>query len=180
MELQDLIKLFNDTNEEFIKSEKDLILSNVSERSWYSRFSFYLEKNIKELGLKNYYTDTEYNRNDGRLKTIFDNNNLEVIPITCDIILHSRGKNKENDNLICIEMKKSIRTTIDKEMDRKRIILLTKKSYDNVWSCDGKTLPKHVCGYKLGIYYEIDIRNRIIILEYYKDGYLFFDDKIKF
>ena len=52
--------------------------------------------------------DTEYNRNGGSLKTIFDNErDLKVIKVTCDIIVHSRGKNIKQDNLICIEMKKS-------------------------------------------------------------------------
>lgn len=31
-----------------------------------------------------------------------------------------------------------------------------------------KTFPRYVCGYKLGIYYEIDLPIRIILIEYYK------------
>ena len=47
---------------------------------------------------------------------------------------------------------------------------MTKDSYDGVWSFDGKTLPEHVCGYDLGIYYEIDSKNSLVYIEYYVKG----------
>lgn len=50
----------------------------------------------------------------------------------------------------------------EKENDKARLVALTKDSYDGVWSFDGKTLPEHVCGYDLGIYYEIDSNNCLI------------------
>src|SRR5699024_5877495 len=70
------------------------------------------------------------------------------------------------DNLIALEMKKSYRPMKEKENDKARLVALTKDSYDGVWSFDGKTLPEHVCGYDLGIYYEIDSKNCLVYIEY--------------
>ena len=68
-----------------------------------------------------YHTDVEYNRNkNGRLKTIIDND-LEIVKINCDLILHSRGKCVELDNLIAIEMKKSNRPNKEKISDNEMI-----------------------------------------------------------
>lgn len=171
-DIVDVLKeIFEKSNLCFLKNDKSLLIHNVSERSWYSRFAIYMTELIKKYGIKNYYVDTEYNRNGNRLKTVFDTN-LEIINITCDVILHSRGTVFENDNLICIEMKKSNALFTDKEEDKKRLKLLTKNSYDGIWSADGQTLPEHVCGYKLGIYYEINIESKSIYIEYYENGEL--------
>jgi hypothetical protein len=51
-------------------------------------------------------------------------------------------------------MKKASAPENEKQNDKLRLMALTKDSYDDVWSFDGKTLPEHVCGYTLGIYYE--------------------------
>ena len=102
-----LIKIFEKANAKFLNKDINLIELGVSERSWYSRFSIYLEETLKDNNITGYFVDTEYNRNGNRLKTIFDDNNLEIINVTCDIIIHSRGTNLIQDNLICIEMKKS-------------------------------------------------------------------------
>mgnify|MGYP001217266739 FL=1 len=45
-----------------------------------------------------YYTDVEYNRNRGGIKTIrktIRGQHEEIITINCDLILHSRGGNVE-------------------------------------------------------------------------------------
>lgn len=41
---------------------------------------------------------------------------------------------------------------------------------NGVWSYDGKVDPKTVCGYLLGIYYEINFQRQIILIEYYRLG----------
>jgi len=105
------------------------------------------------------------------VKTILDGQE-RVVAITCDLILHSRGKLIRDDNLIAIEMKKSSGSKADKESDRNRLRALTKESYDGIWSADGITRPEHVCGYKLGLYMELDIRARKCLLEYYRRGCL--------
>lgn len=175
-----LIKIFEKANAKFLNKDINLIELNVSERSWYSRFSIYLEETLKDNNITGYFVDTEYNRNGNRLKTIFDANNLEIINVTCDIIIHSRGTNLIQDNLICIEMKKSDALKDEKENDKKRLKILTKSSYDSIWSADGKCLPKHVCNYLLGVYYEVDRRKNKIKIEYYKEGKVFKSKIIKF
>lgn len=68
-----------------------------------------LESVAIDHGLIGYFADAEYNRKqNGQIKTIIDEN-MEEVKVQCDLILHSRGKNVERDNLIAIEMKKSNR-----------------------------------------------------------------------
>ena len=169
--VDELLNLFLQANEMFLKKDIELLLLNVSERSWYSRFATYLEDLRKKYHLVGYRVDTEYNRSDaGKIKSILDNHTFQIIPITCDIILHSGGKNKFQDNLLCIEMKKSTALKKEKLEDKKRLSLLTKVSFDDVWSADGKALPEHVCGNVLGIYYEVNEKKRFVYIETYWYG----------
>lgn len=94
----------------------------------------------------------------------------DVVSIVCDLIVHSRGEIVGKDNLIALEMKKAYRKVCEIESDKARLVALTKDSYDEVWSFDGKMLPEHVCGYELGIYYEIDRKCSSIYVEYYTKG----------
>ena len=120
-----------------------------------------------------YHVDVEYNRNKGAIKTIYKtikSSHEQVIPISCDLIVHSRGEIVKQDNLIAIEMKKSTALRLEKAKDSERLIALTKDSFDDVWSFDGKVLPEHVCRYILGVYYEINFHRQSIIIEYYRKG----------
>ena len=165
----EMVSFFEKANEKFITSNRSLILSRASERSLCGALMQRLCQCLPEK-YSSYHVDVEYNRNlDGKIKTII-NSELSVIKITCDLIVHSRGENIEQDNLICLEMKKYNRPNMEKDKDRERVRVLTKDSYDDVWSYDGKTLPEHVCRYVLGIYYEINIRLRMILVEYYSKG----------
>jgi hypothetical protein len=146
-------------------------LSGVSERNLCARLATYLETNARNSGLKGYYADVEYNRNQGRVKTILDDRQ-QVVVINCDIILHSRGKNVRCDNLIAVEMKKAGGPEEEKQSDRDRLRALTKSSFDEIWSADGKTFPEHVCGYKLGYFIELDAANNGFIVEEYRGGKL--------
>lgn len=166
---KELVKIFENANKKFLSENKNFILSDVSERSLCGTLSQYICSEIKKSKYSEYYVDVEYNRNNGHVKTIYDDD-LKVVNIVCDLIVHSRGEIVEKDNLIALEMKKSYRLKKEKEDDRARLIALTRDSYDGVWSFDGKTLPEHVCGYDLGIYYEINLKTRLIYIEYYVKG----------
>lgn len=171
-DFKQLTNLFECANQNFLTEDFELIDSNVSERTLCGT----LKSHIEDLTRNNsdyegYFVDVEYNRNNGKIKTIIDND-LHVIVINCDLILHSRGKHPEQDNLIAIEMKKANRPVHEKAKDRNRLIALTKDSFDDVWSYDGKTFPEHVCRYMLGIYYEIDYDKHEILIEYYAKGKL--------
>ena len=167
---RDMVKLFEKSNCMFVNRNQELFQSGVSERTLCGALKESIDYKKYKTDYRSYYADVEYNRNkNGTVKTIV-NEQLEIVKINCDLILHSRGQNVELDNLIAIEMKKSNRPEKEKINDRLRLIALTKDSYDDIWSFDGKTLPEHVCRYILGVYYEINIKKKEIYLEYYRKG----------
>jgi hypothetical protein len=104
----------------------------------------------------------------------------EAIPINCDIIIHSRGEIIYQDNLIALEMKKSVNRESEKNKDKNRLIALTKDKFDDVWSFDGTSFPEHVCRYGLGVYYEINAAARKVYLEYYMKGKLAYTKTLAF
>jgi hypothetical protein len=170
MSTKDLKKLFNDAVTIFLRNERENIINNVAERNLCARLSYYIENLLSSYKLSGYFADPEYNRKqNGEVKTILDKE-LKVVNIQCDIILHSRGHNIKNDNLVAIEMKKAYQNDIEKNNDRERLRALTKDSYNEIWSNDGKTHPEHVCGYSLGVYMEIDSNNKTCLLEFYEKG----------
>lgn len=167
-----LFKLFKEASAIFLEEESDNILNDVAERNLCGRLAIYLTVKLEEYGINGYYADPEYNRKqNGQVKTILDEE-MNVVSIQCDLIVHSRGRNIIQDNLIAVEMKKSNRPEEEKESDRKRVRTLTKSSYDDVWSADGVTLPEHVCGYIWGVYMEINRDRRTCLYEYYMKGNL--------
>ena len=167
---QSLVDLFRRSIDQFIAREIDQILVGVNERNHCGRLAIYMQDAARDLGPPQYFADPEYNRKqDGRIKTIIDEN-LQVVTINCDLILHSRGAVVAGDNLIAIEMKKSERPNAEKESDRIRLRALTKSSFDDVWSADGNTHPERVCGYQLGSFIELNRRARTIAIEYYRSG----------
>lgn len=156
--------------QDFLTAERDNILHGTSERSLCGRLALVLESRKAEFLGEGYFADTEYNRKQGgQVKTILDAN-YEIVSITCDIIVHSRGRIVTQDNLIAIEMKRSSHPEREKAKDRMRLRALTKASYDNVWSADGETLPEHVCGYVLGYFLELDATSQSFSVEEYAGG----------
>lgn len=163
-------ELFHIAFEKFLATERDNILNGVSERNLCHRLGFCLEDERKARGLEGYFVDAEYNRQqNGQIKTILDEE-FQVVGITCDLILHSRGRVVHDDNLIAIEMKKSDRPDAEKKKDRVRLRALTKRSFDGVWSNDGGMHPEHVCGYHLGAFIEIHVQRGIATVEEFEGG----------
>ncbi len=176
--MEQLIEIFESANKVFLEEEKGLIISGVSERTLCGSLMQYLKREITKSIYNRYYVDVEYNRNNGKIKTII-NNEMEIVTINCDLIVHSRGEIIEQDNLIAIEMKKSTAREKEKTKDKNRLIALSKQPHDEVWAADGNSFPEHVCGYKLGIYYEVNIRKRQIYIQYYTQGRLFHEETLK-
>jgi len=165
-----LDKLFENSLDAYLKTDISSLLSGVSERNTCGRLAVHLDRERERQGLSGYYVDPEYNRKQqGEIKTII-NDQMVVIPITCDLIVHSRGEKIRQDNLIAIEVKKATRPQHEKDSDRQRLEILTRRSFNGIWSNDGKTHPEHVCGYRLGIYVEINLAERELLLEYFKAG----------
>lgn len=98
-----------------------------------------LQEVLKET---KYFVDVEYNRNiGGTLKTLkktIRDMDEQIVIVNCDLIVHSRGQNVFRDNLIALEMKKSIGRQIDKDSDRNRLECLTKSPEQDVWSCGAR------------------------------------------
>lgn len=165
-----LMALFIEASEAFINSETDLIMSGVSERCMCGSLMLFLRRELDNSDFSNYYSDIEYNRNfEGRIKTIIDDD-MRVINITCDLIVHSRGQ-LNPDNLIAIEMKRDDHPESEKNKDRIRLRALTKNMNEGeIYIVNGINLPEHVCGYALGVFYEISITQRLINIEYYCNG----------
>ena len=169
---EEMIELFEASNLSFLREQKELIESNVSERTLCGQLMLYINNFKNDSDYSSYYVDVEYNRNyGGRIKTI-KNEEEEIITINCDLILHSRGENLEQDNLIALEMKKSTGKKQQKDKDRERLKALTRQSFDNIWTKNGTELPEHICRYVLGVYYEINISRMEVELEYYRNGAL--------
>lgn len=167
---QMLLALFNEAKSIFFIRERDNILNGVAERALCGRLAIYFEQLLGNYNLNDYYADPEYNRmQDGRVKTILDDN-MEVVTINCDLIIHSRGAKILDDNLIAVEMKKSHRPQSEKVSDKNRLRALTKSSFDGVWSYDGIAHPEFVCGYHLGFYLEIDKNSCTYISELFLAG----------
>ena len=95
-----------------------------------------------------------------RIKLLRDNEGV-LKRIFTDIIVHSRGQARP-DNLIALEMKKSRAKKLSRENDRERLMQLTKQ--DAVFN------NRYIYRYELGIYYEIDLKNKEILVEFYQDG----------
>lgn len=168
-----LIDLFKDSLENFFPNEIENILSGISERNLCGRLAIYVDRLLPKYLLEKYYVaDPEYNSmQNGQIKMIV-NEKMEEIVISCDLIVHSRGKTVEKDNLIAVEMKKSTRPLHEKEKDKIRLRALTRQSFDGIYSNDGKTHPEYVCGYQIGFYIELDIEKRKCFIEEYIDGNL--------
>lgn len=170
----EIAALFEQANKALLTVDQNLFANQVSERTLCGALMLHIYDLIgQDASYEGYHVDVEYNRNKGSIKTIRKTilgPGEEIIPINCDLILHSRGNRIEQDNLLAIEMKKSTRRAAEKNKDRERLIALTKDSFDDVWAWNGKNLPEHVCRYVLGVYYEINYRCQKILIEYYRQG----------
>ncbi|MBB2885058.1 MULTISPECIES: hypothetical protein [Pseudomonas] len=154
---------------QFLIKDATSIRDNISERNLCARLAMQFENLLPTYKLEGYYADPEYNRKQGgQIKTILSGE-LEVIKVTCDLIVHSRGE-RGRDNLIAMEMAKPDKTTEQIHSDRLRLMALTKKSFDDTWSYDGVTHPEHVCGYLLGVFMMVDRAQQVVSVEYFEDG----------
>ena len=162
----------------FVDSDLKIIRANANERTLCGRLSIHMHCLLHEYDcLKGYYVDVEYNRKhgpgdyyvdvgynrkQGEIKTISYKDG-EIVKITSDIILHSRGEPVQLHNLIAIEMKKSTQSKESKDKDRKRLKALTEEF-------DEENPSEHVCDYQLGFYIELNISSRKFLFERYERG----------
>src|SRR5947209_1485391 len=87
-----LREVFEKSIDLFFQREVQEVLEGVNERNNCGRLAIYMQQVAHEYGLTEYFADTEYNRKqNGAVKTILDSQ-MKVVPINCDLILHSRGQ----------------------------------------------------------------------------------------
>lgn len=182
-QIKELERIFEKANQQFLKRNSMLFEMKVSERTLCGALMIELYEVIKDTAYSSYFVDVEYNRNvGGKLKTLqktIKGMDEQIVTINCDLIVHSRGQFLSQDNLIALEMKKSTGRRIDKNSDRIRLQCLTKSPEQEVWSYGGKALPEHVCGYRLGIYYEVNFSKNSILVEYYKSGHCYYQYEVE-
>jgi hypothetical protein len=182
---KNLRNIFEASLTRFFECEIDEVMNNVNERSSCTRLAVYLQGMADQAGLNNYFVDTEYNRmQKGKIKTCLDDN-MVVVRINCDLILHGRGKCGSNENLIAIEMKKVGRPLSHYAKDRQRLRALTKdpnREINQVWAVGDVDLewPEHVCGYILGVFILLDRSERTCTVEYFEKGESFRSYQRKF
>lgn len=169
-------KIFKEANARFLIENISSIKRDVAEECLCSSLSKCLEKVMEEKGIKGYYADANYNRNEYMYKTII-NDRYEVIRIKCDLIVHSRGENTIQDNLLTIEMKKK-NNPQDRIENKERLKIMTKNTYYG--EVIFEELPRHICRYALGVFYDINKDKKEIEMEFYKNGIVAWKEKLKF
>lgn len=169
----DLCLLFEEANKKLLTVDKKLFDRDVSEPGMCGALMIHLHDLMQKDGeYVGYYTDLEYNRNIGypdHQKKVIIQRNGKTRRIKCDLIIHSRGEKICQDNLLAVEMKKTYRSKIDKQADRDRLMALTSDWY-NGKARPHTSLPEYVCGYVLGIYYELDLPHHRCWIEYFYGG----------
>lgn len=165
-----LLDIFYLANQRFLVKNIESIKNNINERNMCSLLSNEINKIIENTEFKDYYCDVEYNRNGKDVKTIIDDECV-ISRIEPDLIIHSRGQ-KSKDNLLVMEMKKKYARKEAKDSDRKRLKLMTKQEYYDIFTYGDLEFPRHVCMYEVGIFYIIDAIKEIITLEVYSDSKL--------
>ena len=106
--------IMQDSIDNFNKNELYLLEHDVSERCICAKFACYVDIELHRRNLSQYSVDVEYNRSEKAPKRLHDKN------ILVDLIVHKRGsKGSDDENLICVEMKKSSnRNGCDSDMER--------------------------------------------------------------
>jgi hypothetical protein len=160
--------MFIEANQRFLASEQIIIQRDVSERALCASLMCFLRNEMEgDIKFSGYYVDVEYNRNitssTELQKKQIKNENGRVEDITCDLIIHSRGNNAKQDNLLALEMKKVSARDADIDSDRRRLVALTQQS-------DKSGLEEYACSYTLGILYLIDCATGDARYEFFSNG----------
>jgi hypothetical protein len=159
MALEDL---FREALGELLANEYTLVRKDAHEQSLCGRLAIYLDRLKDKYGYEPYYVDVEYNRRGEGIKEIRHPITGEYIDVTCDILLHCRGE-RDDDNLIAVEMKKDYASDERKQRDRQRLQALTLPMPEG-------GSPDYVCGYQLGYYLEVHIGDATLLIEKYRSG----------
>ena len=105
-EREELEKIFEIANDSFLRNNRMLFETKVSERTLCGALMLELHEVLRKTRYFEYFVDVEYNRNaGGKLKTFKRTINEveeQIVTINCDLLVHSRGQKKNCDNLIAV------------------------------------------------------------------------------
>lgn len=121
------------------ENDYSLIFAKQSERSVCARLAFILQNALKLNNITNYFVDVEYvlfkkkhSSRDNEKST-----NEDKGKGYCDLVIHSRGKNKYANFLLAIEMKVHNNNNMESDIDRlKKLTTPWPIPYDNNRACD--------------------------------------------
>lgn len=177
---EDLVTLFEDADRCFRHDEIKLFEDGVSERTLCGALMLHLHEEMRKQDrlYRGFHADVEYNRNRKKIKKILqkkESNDEKIITnISCDVLVHGRGLTPEQENLIAIEMKKAYAKDSDKNDDRYRLEALTSNLNEwperGLYQDDGKGMENLRYNYVLGVYYEVNYSDGMILIEYYQNG----------
>ena len=131
-----LFDLFAKAVQDFYRREQRNLELDVHEVCHAHRLAIYLEQELRTYDNLNctclfydYSVDLEFNRTeDGDIKKLPDKDE-NLHNIRCDILVHSKGKNKERENLLLIELKKE--DGDDEGKDQERLKMMVSPDPDN-------------------------------------------------
>jgi hypothetical protein len=155
-------RFFEAAFDDFLNAEGRSIVGGAHEQNLCGQLALRLESRKAEFGFSRYHVDTECNRMlFDVVKKIFREG--ESVEIRSDVVVHIKGK---CDNLIAIEVKKADRSAEGhrrRENDRLRLMAMTTPH-----EIGGH--PEYVCGYKLGLFIELDRSSRTYLVEEFRNG----------
>lgn len=153
MERRIIIDLLDVALKDFYRFEKRNLELDVHEITHGHRLAYYMEKAIRKYDNENrcrefweYSVDLEFNRTEGGNSKIVLQDGL-YRKTRCDILLHSKGRNKTQENLLIIELKKGDKTN-KVDDDLKEISRMVSPPEENAQ--DTK-----ICGTLLGVFLRI-------------------------
>ena len=144
--LENLKSMFLEANRAFLENHSSLMKRELSKRCLFGALMYELNKQLEKKNLKKYHADIEFNRvikkATNKVKQLHDEKGTpkHILP---DITVYNRSE-ENPDNLLALEMKKSIARGDTKERDKNRLSLLT---------------SLYLYKYKLGVCYEINHKN---------------------
>jgi hypothetical protein len=155
--MEDKVKdFFEEAFRRFSIHERTNILNVIHEQNLSCRLALELELIKVNFGFPGYYADTEYNRQRNNIKK-----SREGIKFRPDVIVHSRYEIIHRDNLIAIEMKKAGQPRTNADDNRRRLMDMTRPLNPH---------NRDAYGYELGMFIEINISEKMFILEEFRKG----------
>ena len=159
---QEVLDLLLEAIHNFYQEDQNLLDNKVSERCVCARLALHLDRLINSVEYSNdfhgYYVDVEYDRMQNRNPKQIKGNRCKIVS---DLLIHSRGTNPNQDNLLALEMKiHNNYNNVKKDKDRLIKMVQQEESPNE--------LP-YVCNTLLGVFLRLQ-RNRFKYVVFTQEG----------